>query len=203
MNEAQRQRPRTTSTSTKPTCRSDRRHCPGNAAGHRANDAEQDSSGPSIKTRSRSQICALAHNRQQLAQRSRFTHFLTLNTHRECSIGTALKHLKRWRVEVFRHLHGYRFYRLPADQLTWYLGCPEWTAAGHPHFHLAMVVPEPAAPKLELVAHRRWEGIMPSGTSHLSCIGPGADDQRRVLGYATKCLDARAGHPFVHSRVDW
>lgn len=45
-------------------CRSDRRHCPCHAAAHRANGAEQDSSVPSIKPRSHSQICARAHNRQ-------------------------------------------------------------------------------------------------------------------------------------------
>jgi hypothetical protein len=47
-----------------PTCRSDQWHCTGTAADHCANGAGQASSGPPIKTRPRSQICALAHNRQ-------------------------------------------------------------------------------------------------------------------------------------------
>jgi dihydroorotase len=139
----------------------------------------------------------------EMAQRNRFTHLLTLNTHRECSTGAALKHLKRWRFEVFKHLHGYRFYRLPADQLTLYMGFPEWTAAGHIHFHLLMVVPDLVTPKLGINAHRRWKSIMPSGTSHLACIGPDADDQHRVLTYSMKYLDNHAGYPFVDSRVDW
>jgi hypothetical protein len=50
-----------------PTCRSDQWHCTGTAADHCANGAGQASSGPPIKTRPRSQICALAHNRQHQA----------------------------------------------------------------------------------------------------------------------------------------
>ena len=139
----------------------------------------------------------------QLAQQSRFTHWLTLNTHRDCSLATACKHLMRWRVELLRRLHGQRFYQAGPDQRTWYLGCPELSAAGHPHFHLAVVVPQGVTAKFELVAPQRWKSIVSSGTSHLVPIGPTLEDQRVVLGYAAKWLDPNADVPFVHSKVDW
>ena len=139
----------------------------------------------------------------QLAQQSRFTHWLTLNTHRDCSVATASKHLMRWRVEMFRHVHGQRFYRNAPDQLLWYLGCPELSGAGHPHFHLAVVVPELVTAKFEQAVDRRWKYIVSSGTTYLVPIGPTADDQRVVLGYASKWLDPSADLPFVHSKVDW
>jgi hypothetical protein len=139
----------------------------------------------------------------QLAQQSTFTHWLTLNTHRDCSLATADKHLKRWRVEMLRRLHGQRFYESAPDQLTWYLGCPELSGAGHPHFHLALVIPESARPSFEAKFDYRWKHIVRSGTSHLVPIGPTLDDQRVVLGYASKWLDPGSDLPFVHSRVDW
>ncbi|MBT9455072.1 MAG: hypothetical protein IV097_00480 [Burkholderiaceae bacterium] len=137
-----------------------------------------------------------------LAQQSRFTHWLTLNTHRDCSVATAARYLKRWRVEVLRHVHGYRFYNLPTDQVTLYLGCPELSPVGHPHFHLAVAVPALATPKFELAAPRRWKDILPSGTSHLVPIGSSPDDQRKVLAYASKLLNQHADLPFLHSQVD-
>lgn len=138
-----------------------------------------------------------------LAQQSKFTHWLTLNTHRDCSLATADKHLKRWRVELFRRLHGQRFHETAPDQRTLYLGCPELSGAGHPHFHLAVAVPELVKLKFEQIVDRRWKYIVSSGTTHLVPIGPTADDQRAVLSYASKWLDPNAALPFVHSKVDW
>lgn len=108
----------------------------------------------------------------QLAKQTQFTHWLTLNTHRDCSRLTAGKYLRRWRVEMLRLLHGKHFYKKPADLLTWYLGCPEESLAGHPHFHLALVVPKLVAPKFEVIARLHWERIVKSGTGHLMRIGP-------------------------------
>lgn len=135
------------------------------------------------------------------ARRGRFTHWLTLNTHRDCSISTATQRLKRWRVEVMRHVHGYRFYEKPQDELFWYLGCPELSLAGHPHFHLAVSVPEQAVKKFEVKAPYRWLDLMPSGTCDLQVIGSADADQRRVLGYAAKWLDPKSDVPFVDSRI--
>lgn len=137
----------------------------------------------------------------RLANQTHFTHWLTLNTHRECSLDTALKHLKRWRVEVFRRVHGRRFYELPADLLTEYMGCPELSAAGHPHFHLAVRVPAVAAAKFERAACHRWDSLVGPGSSHL--VPMAAEDQPKVLSYATKWVNPQSSLPFVHSRVDW
>lgn len=139
----------------------------------------------------------------QLAQQSRFTHWLTLNTHRDCSLATASKYLMRWRVELLRRLHGRRFYETAPDQVTWYMGCPELSHASHPHFHLAFVVPEAVTRNFEQVADHRWKAIVASGTTHLVPIGPTSGDQRAVLGYAAKWLNPRSTLPFVHSKVDW
>jgi hypothetical protein len=139
----------------------------------------------------------------QFARQGKFTHWLTLNTHRQCSLATASKHLRRWRVEMFRRLHGQHFHKSAPDQVTWYLGCPELSGAGHPHFHLAVAVPELVTVRFEAKFDYRWKLIVPSGTCHLVPIGPTPDDQRAVLGYAAKWLDPRADLPFVHSMVDW
>lgn len=138
----------------------------------------------------------------QLAQQIPFTHWLTLNTHRSCSMGTALKHLKRWSVEVLRRVHGQKFNALPAGQVLTYFGCPEFSAAGHPHFHLAVYVPAVTRHPFEPIAHSRWKAIVPSGTSCLMPIGVTPKDRNAVLGYATKCLDQNAAVPFIDSRVD-
>lgn len=139
----------------------------------------------------------------ELTQALHPTHWLTLNTHRDCSMGTALEHLKRWRVEVLRRVHGQKFYALPPDQVVTYVGFPEFSAAGHPHFHLAVFVPTATRHPFEPVAHSRWKQIVRSGTSHLVPIGEKPEDRRVVLGYATKCLDPDADVPFIDSRVSW
>lgn len=117
-------------------------------------------------------------------------------------MGTALKYLKRWSVEVLRRVHGQKFHALPATQVITYFGCPEFSAAGHPHFHLAVYVPAVTRHPFESIAHSRWKAIVPSGTSHLVPIGATPEDRRVVLGYATKCLDSRVAVPFIDSRVD-
>jgi hypothetical protein len=148
---------------------------------------------PSEKARYRSAF-------MDYALRHRFTHWLTLNTHRDCSMATASQRLRRWHVEVLRHVHGAGNGRLPRDELFWYLGCPEWSLAGHPHFHFAVVVPARVAARFEAAAPRRWLAIVPSGTCDIQAIGPTDADQRKVLGYSAKWLDPQSELPFVDSR---
>ena len=130
-----------------------------------------------------------------------YTHWATLNTHRDCSMDTAVRYLTRWRVEVLRRLHGQKFHQLPADQLIHYFGCPEFSMAGHPHFHLACGVPEQLTAKFERIAAERWKAIVPSGTYHCRLIGPTEHDQENVLTYATKKLNPNAAVPFIDSRL--
>lgn len=139
----------------------------------------------------------------RLAKRIHFTHWLTLNTHDECTMATALKHLKRWRVEVFRRVHGQRFYLNPVDSMTTYIGCPEYSAAGHPHFHLGVGVPAGFAEKFERHACTRWNAMLPKATSDLASVGPSTADQGKVLSYTTKWLNPMSPLPFVHSQTDW
>lgn len=129
------------------------------------------------------------------------THWVTLNTFRDVTLDTASRYLKRWRVEVFRRLHGQRFYELPDDQLTYFFDCPEFTQAGHPHFHLRCCVPEPFSEKFVRVATERWEAIVPSGDVFIELIGPTEADQRHVLTYALKWIDPSSSLPFVDSRI--
>ncbi|MGB4913693.1 MAG: hypothetical protein WBO95_16500 [Candidatus Dechloromonas phosphoritropha] len=135
------------------------------------------------------------------ARTKHYSHWTTLNTHRDCSMDTAVRYLNRWRVEVLRRLHGQKFYRLPAEQLTQYFGCPEFTLSGQPHFHLACAVPESLAAKFERIAADRWLAIVPSGTHHIRRIGPTDQDQENILTYATKRLNPNAAVPFVDSRL--
>jgi hypothetical protein len=135
------------------------------------------------------------------ARTQHYTHWTTLNTHRDCSMEAAVNYLKRWRVEVLRRLHGQKFYQLPEDQLTRYFGCPELSLARHPHFHLAVAVPEQLADKFERVAAERWVSIVPSGTHFTRRIGPTESDQEAVLTYATKAINPKATFPFVDSRL--
>lgn len=135
------------------------------------------------------------------ARTKHYSHWVTLNTHRDCTLDTAVRYLNRWRVEVLRRLHGQKFYHLPADEVTQYFGCPELSLAGHPHFHLACFVPEPVAGKFERIAADRWKAIVPSGTHHIRRIGPSTQDQENVLTYATKRLNPNAAVPFVDSRL--
>ncbi len=130
-----------------------------------------------------------------------YSHLTTLNTHRGCSIETALGYLKRWRIEMLRRLHGQKFYLLPAEQLTQYFGCPEMTREGHPHFHLLCLIPEGLVAKFERVSAERWKAIVPSGTHHIVRIGPTEEDQVKVLDYTTKNVDPNAAFPFVDSRL--
>lgn len=146
---------------------------------------------------------ALSSGLLQLAEQIPFTYFLTLNTHRDGPMDAALKQLKRWRVEVLRLLHGRKFHTLPFDRRLTYVGCPELSAAGHPHFHLLVYVPPSARRSIEDVAHKRWTSIVPSGTTHLSTIGPTPRDRRHVMGYAAKRLNPDLPVPFVDSRADW
>jgi hypothetical protein len=129
------------------------------------------------------------------------THWVTLNTFRDVTLETASRYLKRWRVEVLRRLHGQRFYQLPEDELTYFFGCPEFTQAGHPHFHLAWRVPEPLHDKFIQVATKRWEAIVPSGDVYIELIGPTEADQQSVHLYALKWLDPTSALPFVDSRI--
>ena len=57
---------------TPSTCRSDRPHDTGTAAAHRDNTANTDSTGPSIKTRSRNQTSAWPHRRQHSGSQMRY-----------------------------------------------------------------------------------------------------------------------------------
>ena len=129
------------------------------------------------------------------------THWLTLNTHRDVTLDTASRYLRRWRVEVFRRLHGQRFYQLPEDEQTHFIGCPEHTLGGQSHIHLACRVAEPLRAKFIQVATARWEAIVPSGDVYIELIGPTEADQRSVLLYALKWLDPSSALPFVDSRI--
>lgn len=129
------------------------------------------------------------------------THWVTLNLHRDATLEHATRCLKRWRVEILRRLCGRRFFYLPDEELIEFIGCPEFSLAGHPHFHLVCRVPATLSAKFESVAADRWKAIVPSATSHTEQIDRQPGSARRVMGYATKHLDASSPVPFVHSRL--
>lgn len=129
------------------------------------------------------------------------THWVTLNLHRDSTLENAARYLKRWRVEILRRLCGRRFYELPESELIEFVGCPERSLAGHPHFHLVCRVPAVLSDKFERLAAERWKAIVPSGTSHIELIDERPGSAHRIMSYATKHLDANSALPFVHSRL--
>lgn len=129
------------------------------------------------------------------------THSVTLNLHRDSTLEHAVRHLKRWRVEIMRRMHGRRFYELRQSDMMEFVGCPERSLAGHPHFHLLCRVPLASFAKFECIAAERWKAIIPSGTSHIEAINVQPENIHRVMNYATKHLDANSAVPFVHSSL--
>jgi len=127
------------------------------------------------------------------------THWVTLNLHRDSTLDNAARYLRRWRVEILRRLYGRRFFDLPESELIEFVGCPERSIAGHPHFHLVCRVPAAASAKFERIATERWKAIVPSGTSHIELIDERAGSPHRVMSYATKHLDVNSTLPFIHS----
>ena len=127
------------------------------------------------------------------------THWVTLNLHRDATLEHALRYLKRWRVEILRRICGRRFYELPKSELIEFVGCPERSLAGHPHFHLVCRVPAAISSNFESIATERWKAIVPSGTSHIELINKQPESVHRIMSYATKNLDANSALPFVHS----
>lgn len=129
------------------------------------------------------------------------THWVTLNLHRDSTLDYAARCLKRWRVEILRRLLGRRFFTLPEPDSIQFVGCPELSLAGHPHFHLVCHVPVSAAPNFERIADARWKAIVPSGTCHVELIDSQPGSSRRLMAYATKRLDRNSSLPFVHSHL--
>lgn len=137
----------------------------------------------------------------QMAAGRRFTHWVTLTTHDDYTLTRANERLRRWRVEVFRRLHGRRFFDLPEDQRVYYIGCPELGMSGRPHFHLACWVPDELHAQFVDVGRQRWQAIVPTGRFHQEPFGDGPNAVRYRLGYAGKQLHARSDLPFVDSRI--
>ena len=129
------------------------------------------------------------------------THWVTLNLHRDSTLDNATLYLKRWRVEILRRLFGRRFFKLDESELIEFIGCPERSLAGHPHFHLACRVPESASADFNRIATDRWKAIVPSGTSHIALIGRQPGDVHRIMSYATKRIDENSTQPFIHSNL--
>lgn len=137
----------------------------------------------------------------QMAAGRQFTHWVTLTTHDDYTLARANDRLRRWRVEVFRRLHGRRFFEIPEDQRLYYIGCPELGISGHPHFHLACWVPDDLHAQFVKVGCARWEANVPTGRFHQEPFGEGPDAVRFRLGYAAKELQVRSDLPFVESRI--
>lgn len=129
------------------------------------------------------------------------THWVTLNSHAPLTDETALRRLKRWRVELMRRVHGKKFYLLPESERLEFFGTREFTAAGEPHFHLACSVPSALALKFARIATHRWKAVVPSGTCHVALIDHEPGSPRNVLNYAFKRFEHDSDLSFVDSRL--
>lgn len=129
------------------------------------------------------------------------THWVTLNLHRSCSLYVAERKLDRWRIELQRRLFGQKFFLKPDNELISYVGFPELTLTGHPHFHLSCRVPLAVTRKFCRIAATRWGRIVKSGKIDIQRVDDDPYSPRRMAIYATKDLDPRSPVPFVDSRI--
>ncbi|HPZ56156.1 MAG TPA: hypothetical protein PLK50_02430 [Ottowia sp.] len=146
---------------------------------------------------------ALRYRQELIAfgQRIAATHFVTLNTNRDFTLEVAQRLLKLWTIEVERQVCGKNYKKRPSEERIEFLGVPEFTLAGCPHFHLYVKVPAAKWDKYERIATKRWDAIVNSGSIDVQRLSDDARSPERVLGYMTKRVSQNASLPFVHSAL--
>lgn len=134
----------------------------------------------------------------EFAQSLHPTHDLTLNFHDDYRPDVAVDRLTRWYRQLLQRLFGRRCYQVPSDQLFEFVAFPEFSLAGHPHFHCAARVPESHLGYFTKIAADRWKAFVPTGSLFLQPIKPTDGDQLRQLSYVTKSVSAR---DLIHSSM--
>ena len=130
--------------------------------------------------------------RQMLAT-VRHSHFVTLGFHADKTPAEAQAALRLWSLDVIsRIFRSAVFVEMPLADLFSFVALPEFTKAGHPHYHLVLWLHPDRHAWFARCAGRLWKRIVPTGTSDVQLIGPTDLDHATVISYATK----HASRPF-------
>ena len=130
--------------------------------------------------------------RQMLAT-VRHSHFVTLGFHADKTPAEAQAALRLWSLDVIsRIFRSAVFVEMPLADLFSFVALPEFTKAGHPHYHLVLWLHPHRHAWFARCAGRLWRSIVPSGTSDVQLIGATDLDRVKVVTYATK----HASRPF-------
>ena len=126
------------------------------------------------------------------------THDLTLNFHDFYRPEVAEDCLTKWYRQVLQRLFGRRCFQLPRDQLIEFVAFPEFSTAGHPHFHCAARIPASHLSYFERIAADRWKAIVPTSSLYLQPIRQTEQEHADYFDYITKSSSAR---DVIHSSM--
>lgn len=117
-----------------------------------------------------------------------WSHFVTLNFHRAWDAREANRALSKWAHSMDYHMFRRQAARpSPPHRALYFFAFKEFTGRDDPHWHLLLNVAGAGSARLAGLGHRKWRGIVQSGTSDVQPIGDTAADHERVCAYATKC----------------
>lgn len=123
-------------------------------------------------------------------------HLVTVNFHDFYTREAAEKKLGKWYAmtnrRIFRTLH-----ELASKRID-FVGFPEYSLAGHIHFHLAIRIPSDYIGDFTRFAPGCWKRLVPTGTFDVRPIGTSEADMDSVLSYITKSPSAA---DVVHSSM--
>lgn len=125
-------------------------------------------------------------------------HHLTLNTHADYRLDTAISRLGSWYRHLSQRLFGRRWLERPKEEVIEFVAFPEYTAAGHPHFHCATRIPESHLDYFKRVAADRWSAVVPTSSLDLRPIKQTDADYEDLSRYVTKSSSAR---DVIHSSM--
>jgi hypothetical protein len=132
-----------------------------------------------------------------------FTHWVTLNFHRQYALPAAQGCLQLWNMDVnSRLLRSRRYNEIPTCDLLFFVAFPEHTRTENVHWHLLVKVAAELHESFERQVGRMWKRVVPTGTSDIQRIGDSVEDHLDVQGYATKKFAMQASNEsFVTSNM--
>jgi hypothetical protein len=124
------------------------------------------------------------------------SHMLTLNFHDDYLIDTATARIRTWYQFMMRRLFG-RNWKSASDGLGFVL-FPEYSRAGHIHYHGPMLLAERHSNYFSRIAADRWKRITPTGSFHCQPTNHVRDGFSEMYRYMTKSSSA---NQLLHSSM--
>lgn len=140
---------------------------------------------------------------RQMLHEHKFTHWVTLNFHRQYGPKATKELLQKWFMDLnCRFFRAQRFEGVETPSLFFFFAFPENTRKEEPHFHLLVNLHEDRHDYFEALAKRLWKKLVPSGTSDVQRIKDSDDDRESVISYATKHANRAFSHDeFIASNM--